>query len=77
VNNAKKGKMAEGKQQANPHVMNVNELKTLFSNPKAYIPNFYGDRTNDSITSKFMYDRIKIAQTTCHWSDSATAGNFK
>jgi hypothetical protein len=24
-----------------------------------------------------MFDRIKIAQTTYHWSDAATAGNFK
>ena len=24
-----------------------------------------------------MIDRIKIAKTTYHWSDSATAGNFK
>jgi hypothetical protein len=24
-----------------------------------------------------MFDEIKINQTTYHWSDSATAGNFK
>jgi hypothetical protein len=41
--------MAEDQQQAvaqaqaaHPNVMNVNELKTLFSNPKADIPFFMG-----------------------------------
>jgi hypothetical protein len=29
-------------QAANPNVMNANELKTLFSDPKADIPIFYG-----------------------------------
>jgi hypothetical protein len=24
-----------------------------------------------------MFDHIKIAQTTYHWSDATTAGNFK
>jgi hypothetical protein len=57
--------------------MNVNKLKTLFSNPKADIPIFYGDHTKDSITAKNLFDRIKIAQTTYHWSDIATARNFK
>jgi hypothetical protein len=57
--------------------MNVNELKTLFSNPKADIPIFYGDHTKDSITAKFMFDQIKIAQTTYQWSDATTASSFK
>ncbi len=55
----------------------VNQLQTIFSNPKADIPIFYGDKTRDSITAKFMYDRIIIAQATYRWSDAATAGNFK
>ncbi len=55
----------------------VNQLETLFSNPKADIPIFYGDKNKDSVTAKFMYDRIVIAQTTYRWSDAATAGNFK
>ena len=54
----------------NPHNL-VNELKTIFSNPKADILIFYGDKTKDSVTPKFMYDRILIAQTTYHWSDAA------
>ena len=54
----------------------VNQLETLFSNPKADIPIFYGDKNKDSVTAKFMYDRIIIAQTTYRWSDAATAGNF-
>ena len=57
--------------------MNVDELKTLFSNPKAHIPIFYGDLTKDTVTPKFMFDHIKIAQSTYRWSDAATAGNFK
>jgi hypothetical protein len=76
--------MTEDKQQAaayaqaaDPNVMNVNELKTLFSNPKAVIPIFYGDHTKDSITAKFMFDCIKIAQATYYWSAAATAINFK
>jgi hypothetical protein len=55
----------------------VNQLETIFSNPKADIPVFYGDKTRDSVTAKFMYDRIIIAQATYRWSDTATAGNFK
>ncbi len=55
----------------------VNQLETIFSNPKADIPIFYGDKTKDSVTAKFMYDRIMIAQATYRWSDAATAGNFK
>jgi hypothetical protein len=55
----------------------VNQLETIFSNSKADIPVFYGDKTKDSVTAKFMYDRIIIAQATYRWSDAATAGNFK
>ena len=55
----------------------VNQLETIFSNPKADIPIFYGEKSRDSITAKFMYDHIIIAQTTYRWSDAATAGNFK
>jgi hypothetical protein len=58
-------------------LVNVNELKTLFANPNADIPIFYGDRTKDYVTPKFMNLWIKIARTTYHWSDKATAGNFK
>ena len=55
----------------------VNQLETIFSNPKADIPFFYGDISKDVVTAKFMYDRIIIAQATYRWSDAATAGNFK
>jgi hypothetical protein len=54
VNNTNYTKVAEDKQQsaakaqaANPKVINVNELKTLFSNPKADIPIFCGNQTKD------------------------------
>ena len=69
---------AAGQAQAGQgNVVNVNELKTLFSNPKADIPIFYGDHTRDTVTAKFMFDRIKIAQTTYNWSDATTPGNFQ
>jgi hypothetical protein len=55
----------------------VNQLETIFSNPKADIPVIYGDISKDLVTAKFMYDRIIIAQATYRWSDAATAGNFK
>jgi hypothetical protein len=69
-----KDKQRKAAQAANPNIMNVNKLKTLFSNPKADIPVFYRDSTKDSIMAKFMFDRIKIAQMTYHWSDSALRG---
>ncbi len=74
--------MAEDEQQAaapasGPAVKNVNELKTLFSNLKADIPIFYEEHSKDSITAKFMFDRIKIAQPTYYWLDAASACNFK
>jgi hypothetical protein len=34
-------------------------------------------KTKDSVTAKFMCNRIIIAQATYRWSDAATAGNFK
>ena len=55
----------------------VNQLETIFSNPKADIPVFYGDISKDSVTAKFMYDRNIIAQATYRWSKAATTGNFK
>jgi hypothetical protein len=55
----------------------VNQLETIFSNPKADIPVFYGDITKDSVTAKFIYDCIIIALSTYRWSDAAIAGNFK
>ncbi len=55
----------------------VNQLETIFSNPKADIPIFYGEKKQRFKTAKFMYDRIIIAQRTYRWSDAATAGNFK
>jgi hypothetical protein len=52
---------------SNQHnLVNVNELKTLFSNPKADIAIFYGDHTKEAVTSKYIYDQIKIAQMTYH-----------
>jgi hypothetical protein len=61
--------MAEDEQQAAAQAAdpNVNEMKTLFSNPKADITIFYRDHTMDSIMTKFMFDWIKIALATYHW----------
>jgi hypothetical protein len=36
----------------NPQLVNINELKTIFSNPD--IPVFYGDITKDSVTAKYI-----------------------
>jgi hypothetical protein len=58
-------------------VPNVNKIKTNFSNPMTDISIFYGDHTKDSVTAKNLFDQIKIAETTYHWSDAATTGNFK
>ena len=79
-NDAQNAQPAQGAAQgAGPAAADqmVNQLQTIFSNPKADIPVFYGDKSRDSVTAKFMYDRIIIAQTTYRWSDAATAGNFK
>jgi hypothetical protein len=54
----------------------VNQLETIFSNPKADLPVFYRHITKDSVTAKFMYDCIIITQATYRWADAATAGNF-
>jgi len=75
-NNAQNAQPAAGAAAAANNQI-VNQLQTIFSNPKADIPIFYGEKTRDSITAKFMYDRIIIAQTTYRWTDAATAGNFK
>ena len=69
---------AAGQAQAGQgNVVNVNELKALFSNPKADSPICYGDHTKDTLTVKFMFDCIKIAQAAYNWSDAARAGNFQ
>jgi hypothetical protein len=47
-----KQKAAAKAHAAYPNVMNVNELKTLVSNPKADMLIFYGDHTKDSIIAK-------------------------
>jgi hypothetical protein len=46
-----------GDENPNPQIVNVNELKTIFSNYKADIPVFYEDITKYSVTAKFMFDQ--------------------
>ena len=58
-------------------LIDVNQLKTAFGNPKADIPIFYGDASLDNGSAKFLLERIRIARTTYGWSDETTAGNFK
>ena len=58
-------------------IIDVNQLKTAFGNPKADIPIFFGEASLDNVSAKFFLDRIKIARTTNGWSDKTTAGNFK
>jgi hypothetical protein len=47
-------RVAAQAQAADQNVMIVNELKTLFSNPKGDIPILYGDHTKNSITPNFF-----------------------
>ncbi len=66
-----------GNGNPNQHnVVNVNKLMKIFSNPKADILTFSGDHTKDTLTAKYMFDQIRIAKTTSHWSDAAPAENF-
>ena len=58
-------------------LIDVNQLKTAFGNPKADMPIFYGDASMDNVSAKFLLDRIRIASTMCGWTDETTAGNFK
>ena len=58
-------------------LIDANQLKTAFSNPKADIPIFYGDASLDNVSAKFFLERIRIARTTYGLSDETTAGNFK
>jgi hypothetical protein len=58
---AENEQVAAQAQAANLNVMNVNELKTLFSNPKSDISIFYGDQTKDSITAQFIAGNFKLA----------------
>ena len=69
---------ADGNPVAAPaQLIDVNQLKTAFGNPKADIPIFYGDAALDNVSAKFLLERIRIAKTTYGWSDETTAGNFK
>jgi hypothetical protein len=68
-----KYKMADNKNPQQPagnvnpnqhNVVNVNQLKTLFSNPKADILMFSVGHTKGSVTVTFMFDHFKKAQVT-------------
>ena len=58
-------------------LIDINQLRKAFSNPKADILLFYGDSIMDYVSAKFLLDRIKMAPTTYGWTDETTAGNFK
>ena len=58
-------------------LIDVNQLKTAFGNPKGDIPIFYGDASMDNVSAKFLLDRIRIATTAYRWTDETTARNFK
>ena len=58
-------------------LINVNQLRTAFSNPKADITCFYGFSTFDKVSAKFLLERIRIAHTIYGWTDITTAGNFR
>jgi hypothetical protein len=52
-------------------------IKNIALNPKGRHPNLLQGSPIDSTAAKFMFDRINIAQATYHWSNAATASNFK
>ena len=50
---------------AQAQLIDVNQLKTAFGNPKADIPIFYGDASLDNVSAKFLLERFRIARSTC------------
>ena len=45
-------------------LINVNQLRTAFSNPKADIPLIYADSTLENMSAKLSMNRIRISHTT-------------
>ena len=45
-------------------LIDINQLRMAFSNPKADIPLFYRNATMDNVNAKFLFNRVKIALTT-------------
>ena len=58
-------------------LIDMNKLRTAFSNPKVDIPLFYGDSALENLSAKFLLHRIRNARTTYECWDETTAGNFK
>ena len=44
-------------------LIDVNQERMAFGNPKADIPLFYGDSKLDNVSAKLLLDRIRIAYT--------------
>ena len=70
-----------GPAPANPipkNMVNVNEPKTIFLNPKVDVSHFLW-RSNKRFHSSLIrvFYSIQIAQTNYHWSDTSIVGNFK
>ena len=58
------------------NVINPADLRHILSTPLTDIPIFYGDEKKDTVTAKFLYDRMKLAVETNHWNDADAGGNF-
>ena len=57
-------------------VINPNDLRGILSTPQTDIPLFYGDPSKDTVTPKFLMNRMITAIATHNWTDAQAAGNF-
>ena len=57
-------------------VINPADLRGILSTPQTDIPLFYGDPSKDTVTPKFLMDRMVTAIATHNWTQAQAAGNF-
>ena len=57
-------------------VINPADLRGILSTPQTDIPLFYGDPSKDTVTPKFLMNRMTTAIATHNWTDAQAAGNF-
>ena len=57
-------------------VINPADLRGILSTPQTDIPLFYGDPTKDTVTPKFLMNRMLTAIDTHNWTNAQAAGNF-
>ena len=57
-------------------VINPADLRGILSTPQTDIPLFYGDPSKDTVTPKFLMNRMLTAIATHNWTEAQAAGNF-